>query len=220
MNKISCNVIGDLLPLYVDGAVSEDAKKLVEEHLAECEECKKVAEEMGKELVLPVHETVRAAETSFLQKMKKTWQKRRIRTAVISVAVTIGLVFGIYMALILPEWAIPYDPNMIYVEELDEGRCVMVSYAGGRHCSSYGYMGEDGYYLYATHNLWTAYIEPLFYKTRPEDCQITTILDEENVSKIYYGEFDKGLDGYSLYGQEDEMQKQTHLIWTRDEVMP
>ena len=72
MNKISCNVIGDLLPLYVDGAVSEDTKKLVEEHLAECEECKKAAEEMGKELVLPVHETVRAAETSFLQKMKKT----------------------------------------------------------------------------------------------------------------------------------------------------
>ena len=64
MNKISCNVIGDLLPLYVDGAVSEDTKKLVEEHLAECEECKKAAEEMGKELVLPVHETVRAAETT------------------------------------------------------------------------------------------------------------------------------------------------------------
>ena len=31
MNKINCNVIGDLLPLYVDGAVSEDTKKLVEE---------------------------------------------------------------------------------------------------------------------------------------------------------------------------------------------
>lgn len=27
MNKISCNIIGDLLPLYVDGAVSEDTKK-------------------------------------------------------------------------------------------------------------------------------------------------------------------------------------------------
>jgi predicted anti-sigma-YlaC factor YlaD len=56
MNKISCNIIGDLLPLYVDGAVSEDTKKLVEEHLAECADCKKAAEEMGKELVLPVHE--------------------------------------------------------------------------------------------------------------------------------------------------------------------
>ena len=48
MNKINCNVIGDLLPLYVDGAVSEDTKKLVEEHLAECADCKKAAEDMEK----------------------------------------------------------------------------------------------------------------------------------------------------------------------------
>ena len=59
MNKINCNVIGDLLPLYVDGAVSEDTKKLVEEHLAECADCKKAAEDMEKELVLPVHEEKR-----------------------------------------------------------------------------------------------------------------------------------------------------------------
>ena len=50
MNKINCNVIGDLLPLYVDGAVSEDTKKLVEEHLAECADCKKAAEDMEKEV--------------------------------------------------------------------------------------------------------------------------------------------------------------------------
>ena len=55
----------------------------------------KAAEDMRKELVLPVHETVRAAETSFLQKMKKTWQKRRIRTAVISVAVTAGVIWEV-----------------------------------------------------------------------------------------------------------------------------
>lgn len=103
MNKINCNVIGDLLPLYVDGAVSEDTKKLVEEHLAECADCKKAAEDMEKELVLPVHETVAAAETSFLQKMKKTWKKGRMRTAVISVAVTAVVILGSYMALTFPQ---------------------------------------------------------------------------------------------------------------------
>ena len=48
MNKISCNIIGDLLPLYLDGAVSEDTKKQVEEHMSEGEVCKKPAEEIGK----------------------------------------------------------------------------------------------------------------------------------------------------------------------------
>lgn len=34
--KITCNIIDDLLPLYVDDMVSEDSRKLVEEHLKEC----------------------------------------------------------------------------------------------------------------------------------------------------------------------------------------
>ena len=35
--KITCNIIEDLLPLYVDDMVSEDSRQLVEEHLKESE---------------------------------------------------------------------------------------------------------------------------------------------------------------------------------------
>ena len=41
MSKISCHIIQDILPLYVDGIVSEDTKEMVEEHLRECESCRK-----------------------------------------------------------------------------------------------------------------------------------------------------------------------------------
>lgn len=37
-DKISCKVIQDLLPSYIDGIVSEDSKKLIEDHLTECKE--------------------------------------------------------------------------------------------------------------------------------------------------------------------------------------
>ncbi len=37
--KNSCDVIRDLLPLYADDACSEDSRRMVEEHLAECPEC-------------------------------------------------------------------------------------------------------------------------------------------------------------------------------------
>ena len=47
--KMSCNIIEDLLPLYVDDMVSEDSRKLVEEHLKECPACRKMQEEMVKE---------------------------------------------------------------------------------------------------------------------------------------------------------------------------
>ena len=43
--KISCNIIEDLLPLYVDDMVSEDSRQLVEEHLQDvsrhAERCRK-----------------------------------------------------------------------------------------------------------------------------------------------------------------------------------
>ncbi len=217
MNKISCNIIGDLLPLYVDGAVSEDTKKLVEEHLAECEECKKAAEEMGKELVLPVHETVRAAETSFLQKMKKTWQKRRIRTAVISVAVTAGVILGSYMALTIPQWIIPYKPVDFSVAVEDGMVCVYYTGKGRINCS-YGYDGEDEFFLYFTQSPWSAYVEPLLEDAEQEEPYRYQIDSVDRIAKVYYGEFSKGLD--VLYGKEAEMAAQTELIWTRDEVMP
>jgi hypothetical protein len=215
MNKISCNIIGDLLPLYVDGAVSEDTKKLVEEHLAECEECKKAAEEMGKELVLPVHETVRAAETSFLQKMKKTWQKRRIRTAVISVAVTAGVILGSYMALTIPQWIIPYKPVDFSVAVEDGMVCVYYTGKGRINCS-YGYDGEDEFFLYFTQSPWSAYVEPLLEDADQEEPYRYQIDSVDRIAKVYYGEFSKGLD--VLYGKEAEMAAQTELIWIRDEA--
>ena len=37
--KNSCEVIRDLLPLYADDACSQDSRRMVDEHLAECTEC-------------------------------------------------------------------------------------------------------------------------------------------------------------------------------------
>ena len=40
--KYSCDLISDLLPLYKDEICSEASRKIVEEHLAECQDCKKI----------------------------------------------------------------------------------------------------------------------------------------------------------------------------------
>ncbi len=41
-----CEIIKDLLPLYIDGACSEKSVQTVEKHLADCEACKKYYKEM------------------------------------------------------------------------------------------------------------------------------------------------------------------------------
>lgn len=35
-----CSIVQDLLPLYVEGMVSEDTARYIEEHLADCEKCR------------------------------------------------------------------------------------------------------------------------------------------------------------------------------------
>ena len=40
--KISCNIIRDLLPLYLDQVCSEESKDMIENHLTECENCRDV----------------------------------------------------------------------------------------------------------------------------------------------------------------------------------
>lgn len=44
--KMKCSVIQDLLPSYVDNICSKDSKELVQEHVAECMQCKEKLEQM------------------------------------------------------------------------------------------------------------------------------------------------------------------------------
>ena len=47
--RITCDVIQDLMPSYVDGILSEDSRALVEEHMGTCQECRKMLEIMKEE---------------------------------------------------------------------------------------------------------------------------------------------------------------------------
>ena len=39
MNNLECNVVRDLMPLCIDDAASEESRKLVVDHVWECEKC-------------------------------------------------------------------------------------------------------------------------------------------------------------------------------------
>ena len=40
MKKMDCDIIRDLLPLYIDDVVSDATKELVETHLKDCDACR------------------------------------------------------------------------------------------------------------------------------------------------------------------------------------
>lgn len=74
--KINCNIIRDILPLYVDGVVSADTSALVEEHLTECEDCRQEAERMKAHMNLPDSGEVEAAEAKVIKDFGKAFRKK------------------------------------------------------------------------------------------------------------------------------------------------
>lgn len=50
---MNCDVVKDLIPLYIDGCCSEESSAAVREHLAHCQTCKHLAEEMSAEFEVP-----------------------------------------------------------------------------------------------------------------------------------------------------------------------
>lgn len=64
MNK-NCEIIKDLLPLYVDRLTSEESNKLIEEHINACDKCKEMLENMKME------ETSNSDEIKTIDYLKK-----------------------------------------------------------------------------------------------------------------------------------------------------
>ncbi|MDO7486876.1 zf-HC2 domain-containing protein [Peribacillus frigoritolerans] len=53
MRKVSCEIIKDMLPLYYDSVCSDDSKRMVEEHLSECNNCKVEFKKIQDEIHIP-----------------------------------------------------------------------------------------------------------------------------------------------------------------------
>ncbi|MGE7614105.1 zf-HC2 domain-containing protein [Paenibacillus sp. FSL F4-0243] len=78
MNRISCDVVQDLLPLYYDDICSETSKGLVEEHLVDCPDCRSSLEQLKSSLSLPIQDMeVNKLEGKGLQSIKRMWSRTR-----------------------------------------------------------------------------------------------------------------------------------------------
>lgn len=102
--KITCDVIQDLLPSYVDGILSEDSRELVEEHMETCEGCRKMLEIMKADQEKEKNRTGQAAgpaagktenkntgSAAALKKIRKKLRVRRIITAAAAVVLTLAV---------------------------------------------------------------------------------------------------------------------------------
>ena len=88
MSEVTCNTIRDILPLYVDGVVSDDTRNMVTKHLEDCEECRKKYEAMKSEVVIPVEDNVAP-----LKHFKKAWKRKKMILVCSTILATIAIIF-------------------------------------------------------------------------------------------------------------------------------
>lgn len=89
MNKISCNIIRDILPLYVDEVVSEDTHTIVAEHLEQCAQCRKQYESMKGKVEIPVENDIKP-----LKRFKTAWKKKKIILVCVTALITVACISG------------------------------------------------------------------------------------------------------------------------------
>ncbi len=87
MSKIPCEMIQDLLPSYIDELTSDVTNREVEAHMMECDQCKKVLEQMQTPDMETIEKEIK--EIDFLKKTKKKHQKNIILCVAIVWAIAV-----------------------------------------------------------------------------------------------------------------------------------
>ena len=73
--KIPCQVIRDLLPLYVDDAVSDESRKMIDEHLLSCEGCRKELERLRSGILIPISRGEEKENAGLFRRFRRKFRK-------------------------------------------------------------------------------------------------------------------------------------------------
>ena len=77
--RISCQIIEDLLPLYVDGVCQEDTKAFMKEHLQTCVKCSVALDQMKQDEFKVIKSVnIEEAQVQTLQSLRQKFMKNKI----------------------------------------------------------------------------------------------------------------------------------------------
>lgn len=197
--EIHCDIVRDLLPLYHDGVVSEASKTVIEDHLAECEPCKKEYEELL--LDLPIQSSNNNTKSKFKALISRQ-KTKRICILITSIILTCVLVLStVFVLTEVPLAQIPDDEVKIH--------------------RVYGYESEDRYEFFVLFN--TNWYEAMSFELGEYKDGIQSLdfkkpiisnkVDSSNSDDIWritlYNEYAEELNSLSFRGK---------VIWNKDDA--
>ena len=92
---MKCEIIRDLLPLYIDGLTSKESNQEIEKHLKNCEECQKYYQEMTGDIDnFSVITNEEIEDVNLIKKIKKKNRKKALGIFV-GALVLAGVLMGV-----------------------------------------------------------------------------------------------------------------------------
>lgn len=136
MSKLSCEIIKDLIPLYIDDVCSKETAAAIEEHIKECPDCKALLESMKEDL--PINGNSNSSseeEKALIGKIKKTVDRKNntikfICIAICAAVIVVGALFILPLKRI-PAQSIAIDFNKADITVPDDDMVGVKFEAGG-----------------------------------------------------------------------------------------
>ena len=223
MKKINCNIIRDILPLYLDDVVSDETKQMVEEHLQSCASCRAEASAMKKDVILPASKTQRLAEAKVIKGIRTKIFRKKVIVSAVTVAAVLAVAAGVYALLALPRSVIPYEESGASVSRVSlEGSedeylyCSMdTSKAAGSVCHEpVTVQTEAGektvVILYEYSTMWSRHVAP-FFEAENEAVTLEPLGSAGEIDAVYYGEFEPVSE---FYEDPSSVLDKAELIWS------
>lgn len=180
--KYECDIVKDLIPLYIDDLLSENSKKFVDDHINSCESCRKYYEKLSSEIKIPVSKEVRFSDLRPIEYLKENLSKIIIKK-VLAFVLVIGFLVGSFAFATLYEMPVDSSKVDFYVKD----DFLMMKYDGqGNLLYSAGESWENKkvWTIYFWQTPWEKYLSPLYEKEKYK----TDFMPLYNVKKVYDNE--------------------------------
>lgn len=216
-NKKDCKIIQDLLPNYIDNLTTQETNNFIEEHLKECEECKKKYENMKNDLKVEENKNQKKS-INFIKKYNK--KMKFLKIIILAIIV-------LYLALIAKKAIIMGDLvnkaskkarteyEVSYKITQEYGTIYANSYVkGDEYIVEYDYVTKEGI---KTHIIEICNGNTSNYYIENANGEKTAILNQTkgNVMKLTVNECCFAIDN-NLYGFIDNLLKSSIRLLKND----
>lgn len=177
--KKECNIIRDILPLYVENMVCDDTAEFVKEHLAKCVECQK---ESGR-LKEPEKMNTNADVAPLITLKRKLW-KKKVQTISFTALLILALAISAFAVLSTPVY-FPYSDDLLSItENIDKSITITFNAKVTDYSCEFYSEGEEAELYYYNIEAWSSLWDEWFSN---RGVQATTIQPKEDLPfTVYY----------------------------------